>query len=162
MAIQRYEEEKRWLNFPEDLDGLKGIIDDDGTVTMKKAPSKNPDKSIKLINKQLLWRDFYHFVAMDADDKLFKVEGFTTKSTGWNLNDEYIAAWKTGNTGYPIVDANMRELSATGFMSGRGTSALHAGFANSTGALQTPRGLCKLHGGRSTWVAPRGCRLSFF
>lgn len=118
--LHRWEEEKRWLNFPEDLDGLKGLIDDDGTVPMIEAPRKIPGKSVDLLSKQLLWRDFYHFVAMDFDKKLFELGGFTTKTTGWNLNEEYIEAWKTGTTGYPLVDANMRELLATGFMSSRG------------------------------------------
>ena len=35
----------------------------------------------------------------------------------WNeFNPEVFDAWKNGNTGYPFVDANMRELNATGFM----------------------------------------------
>ena len=87
---------------------------------MIEAPRKIPGKSVDLLSKQLLWRDFYHFVAMDFDKKLFELGGFTTKTTGWNLNEEYIEAWKTGTTGYPLVDANMRELLATGFMSSRG------------------------------------------
>ena len=36
------------------------------------------------------------------------------------MNPKEIQAWKDGKTGYPLVDANMRELAATGFMSNRG------------------------------------------
>ncbi len=38
----------------------------------------------------------------------------------WNQNQEMFDAWKEGRTGVPFVDANMREMRATGFMSNRG------------------------------------------
>ena len=38
----------------------------------------------------------------------------------WNTNPRLFQAWKDGKTGYPIIDANMLELKATGFMSNRG------------------------------------------
>ena len=38
----------------------------------------------------------------------------------WNYYDPSYVAWKEGKTGYPLVDANMREMKATGFMSNRG------------------------------------------
>ena len=37
----------------------------------------------------------------------------------WIDNSDYLSAWKTGQTGYPIVDAGMRELNETGFMHNR-------------------------------------------
>ena len=38
----------------------------------------------------------------------------------WGHNDALLSAWREGRTGYPLIDANMRELKATGFMSNRG------------------------------------------
>merc|ERR1719230_2096196 len=38
----------------------------------------------------------------------------------WEANKQLVERWKTGRTGIPLVDANMRELAATGFMSNRG------------------------------------------
>lgn len=121
----RYEQEKRWQNFPEnDREGEGESRKADGSAPAKKLLFKKPGKSIDLLTSQLLWRDFYHFLAMDADDRLFELGGFTTKVSGWNRNEEYIEAWKTGKTGYPLVDANMRELAATGFISSRGRSVV--------------------------------------
>merc|ERR1712232_49908 len=44
----------------------------------------------------------------------------SSKSRKWGMHQKTLQAWKNGKTGYPLVDANMRELAATGFMSNRG------------------------------------------
>ena len=41
-------------------------------------------------------------------------------SIPWKQDWQRFDLWRKGNTGYPLVDANMRELAATGFMSNRG------------------------------------------
>merc|ERR1712232_661413 len=58
---------------------------------------------------------------MGLDGTLGKeAHGSHPNSRKWGLNPKHLQAWKDGMTGYPLVDANMRELSATGFMSNRG------------------------------------------
>jgi len=47
----------------------------------------------------------------------------------WGHYEKSIEAWKEGRTGYPLVDANMRELAATGFMSNRGRQNVASFFA---------------------------------
>lgn len=117
----RYENEKVWLHFQNDDEEEERVTYKNGRMQPPKAPLKKlPGKSIDLFVLQLLMRDFFHFMAMDADEELFRVQGYTTKTGGWNLNKEYIECWKAGMTGYPAVDANMRELNATGFISNRG------------------------------------------
>ncbi len=49
-----------------------------------------------------------------------EAHGSHPNSRRWGLPKKQLEAWKTGNTGFPLVDANMRELAATGFMSNRG------------------------------------------
>lgn len=69
---------------------------------------------------ELLWRDFFRFVALKFDKKLFLAGGIKTEALRQNFSKKAYHKWKTGQTGEPFVDANMRELLHTGFMSNRG------------------------------------------
>jgi DASH family cryptochrome len=71
---------------------------------------------------ELLWRDYFKFMALKHGSKIFALNGFKQESIHeWKSgNHIYGRAWSTGVTGVPFVDANMRELIATGFMSNRG------------------------------------------
>lgn len=69
--------------------------------------------------KELIWREFfmmilYHYPHSAVSS--FKQEYDNIK---WRNNEEEYAAWCSGKTGFPIVDAGMRELNATGFMHNR-------------------------------------------
>jgi deoxyribodipyrimidine photo-lyase len=73
---------------------------------------------------ELLWRDYFRFVAAAAGNRLFASGGLQALPFPWRqLTDHGVQAefsrWSSGSTGYPLVDAAMRELSATGFMSNR-------------------------------------------
>nr|WP_320192083.1 deoxyribodipyrimidine photo-lyase [uncultured Desulfobacter sp.] len=69
---------------------------------------------------ELLWRDFYHHL-------LFFIPGLSRQACFhawgdrllWDDNPELFAAWQEGKTGYPIVDAAMRQLNQTGWMHNR-------------------------------------------
>lgn len=69
--------------------------------------------------KELGWRDFYLHL-MEAYPEVLEHE-FNKDYRGlpWAEPDEKFAAWKEGQTGFPIVDAGMRELRSTGFMHNR-------------------------------------------
>uniref|UniRef100_A0A3Q3KQD9 Cryptochrome DASH n=1 Tax=Mastacembelus armatus TaxID=205130 RepID=A0A3Q3KQD9_9TELE len=67
---------------------------------------------------ELLWRDYFRFVGVKYGNRLFHVKG--TVNTTFKLLLCIINAYKEGRTGVPFVDANMRELAMTGFMSNRG------------------------------------------
>ncbi len=69
---------------------------------------------------ELLWRDYFRFVAAKHGNKLFHRAGLRGMDIPWRQDWERFALWQKGQTGFPLVDANMRELSATGFMSNRG------------------------------------------
>jgi len=70
---------------------------------------------------ELLWRDYFKFIAGKYGDKIFYLNGLQPNYKGvWKTDLKLFDAWAKGNTGYPFVDANMRELNATGFMSNRG------------------------------------------
>ncbi|MEZ8633522.1 DASH family cryptochrome [Vibrio lentus] len=71
---------------------------------------------------ELLWREYFYWKCLSLGSSLFgdysKQELNTPNSSATsNLN---FAKWKSGNTNYPIVDACMRQLNETGYMSNRG------------------------------------------
>ncbi|MGK7947027.1 MAG: DASH family cryptochrome [Microcystaceae cyanobacterium] len=69
---------------------------------------------------ELLWRDYFRFIAAKHGKRLFYLSGLRNLAIPWQEDWERFKLWQTGKTGYPFVDANMRELAATGFMSNRG------------------------------------------
>lgn len=69
---------------------------------------------------ELLWRDYFRFSAWKHGDKIFWPSGIQGKARDWSQNKQDFKKWAEGNTGIPFIDANMRELNATGYMSNRG------------------------------------------
>lgn len=70
---------------------------------------------------ELLWREYFHWVMRKYDRKLFLKNGIKENEPISRLtNLELFEKWKNGETGNEFVDANMRELNTTGFMSNRG------------------------------------------
>ena len=70
---------------------------------------------------ELIWRDYFHFVALKFGTRLFKPSGIKLDiDTEWKRYRPTFDKWMEGNTGIPFIDANMRELAETGFMSNRG------------------------------------------
>lgn len=69
---------------------------------------------------ELLWRDYFRFIAAKHHDRIFYPSGLRGLQIAWKEDWDRFEAWRTGMTGFPLIDANMRELAATGFMSNRG------------------------------------------
>jgi deoxyribodipyrimidine photo-lyase len=67
--------------------------------------------------RQLCWRDFYAQVAAAFTD--LPRRDYRPRRGGWRDDPEPLEAWKAGQTGYPIVDAGMRQLATEGFMHNR-------------------------------------------
>jgi len=69
---------------------------------------------------QIFWREFYYYIAYYFPDVL-KGQNFNKKYDKiiWKWSKTNYDAWCSGNTGYPVVDAGMRELNKTGFMHNR-------------------------------------------
>mmetsp|Transcript_21990 Transcript_21990/g.65950 ORF Transcript_21990/g.65950 Transcript_21990/m.65950 type:complete len:552 (-) Transcript_21990:47-1702(-) len=80
------------------------------------------NKSTYWVKFELTWRDFFAFYARRHGEALFHSYGVlgAGERPKWRVDPAALAAWKAGRTGAPLVDANMRELAATGFMSNRG------------------------------------------
>jgi deoxyribodipyrimidine photo-lyase len=70
---------------------------------------------------ELLWRDFFRFTALRYGTRLFKPSGIKYDfSKRGNRDLVLFQRWAEGQTGIPFIDANMRELNQTGYMSNRG------------------------------------------
>ncbi|MFD3747820.1 cryptochrome/photolyase family protein [Nocardia sp. NPDC058633] len=67
--------------------------------------------------RQLAWRDFHHQVLAARPDAAWS--DYRTRVTAGPEDEKAIDAWRDGRTGYPIVDAGMRQLRAEGWMPGR-------------------------------------------
>jgi deoxyribodipyrimidine photo-lyase len=69
---------------------------------------------------ELLWRDYFRFICAQHGDRVFYPSGLRGLQIAWKQDWPRFEAWRNGLTGFPLVDANMRELAASGFMSNRG------------------------------------------
>lgn len=69
---------------------------------------------------ELLWRDFFRFICAKHRNKIFHLSGLQGVEIPWKEDWERFNLWREGKTGFPLVDANMREIAATGYMSNRG------------------------------------------
>lgn len=69
---------------------------------------------------ELLWRDYFRYICAKHGNKVFQVSGLQGTEIPWQQDQSRFELWQQGQTGFPLVDANMRELAATGFMSNRG------------------------------------------
>jgi deoxyribodipyrimidine photo-lyase len=67
--------------------------------------------------RQLCWRDFFHQVL--AADPARAWLDVRPRGEEWDCDDDAFAAWAEGRTGYPVVDAGMRQLRTEGFMHNR-------------------------------------------
>ena len=69
---------------------------------------------------ELIWRDYFKYISMKYGNKIFKIGGILEKDYHWSRDKEIFNKWINGLTDEPFVNANMVELSSTGWMSNRG------------------------------------------
>jgi len=69
---------------------------------------------------ELIWRDFFRFICTKHGNRIFRPSGLQGIPIPWKDDWDRFTLWQQGKTGFPLIDANMRELAATGFMSNRG------------------------------------------
>jgi deoxyribodipyrimidine photo-lyase len=90
-----------------------------GTISIRQLATYARGLNETFLN-ELIWRDFYHMILWHfphvGKGKAFRQE---YDQIQWRNNEKEFEQWCQGNTGYPIVDAGMRELNATGYMHNR-------------------------------------------
>ncbi|YAF95924.1 MAG: deoxyribodipyrimidine photo-lyase, 8-HDF type [Nodularia sp. CChRGM 3473] len=127
-AIAEYQEQR---NFPA-VDGTSqlsaalkfGVI---GIRTVWQATieaqansrSQETEASIRTWQQELAWREFYQHAMYHFPELADGAYRDTFKNFPWTTNEEHFQAWCEGRTGYPIVDAAMRQMNEIGWMHNR-------------------------------------------
>jgi len=69
---------------------------------------------------ELMWRDFFKYISLKYGNSIFKIGGILNKDYDWHSNKAAQKELISGTTKYNFVNANMKEIAATGWMSNRG------------------------------------------
>jgi deoxyribodipyrimidine photo-lyase len=90
-----------------------------GTISIRTLARKAAEYNDTYLN-ELIWRDFYQMILWHFP-RVGNGHAFKPAFDGikWRNNEKEFERWCAGNTGYPLVDAGMRELNTTGFMHNR-------------------------------------------
>lgn len=78
---------------------------------------------------ELIWRDYFKYISLKYDAKIFKIGGILEKNYEWNTHEELVQKWINGETKDDFVNANMIEMKETGWMSNRGRQNVASYFA---------------------------------
>ncbi|MEO1516224.1 MAG: deoxyribodipyrimidine photo-lyase [Bacteroidota bacterium] len=89
-----------------------------GTISIREKARNARALSWNYVN-ELCWRDFYAMILSHFPHVIGKPFREKYEYLEWRNNEEEFEAWCEGRTGYPMVDAGMRELNATGYMHNR-------------------------------------------
>lgn len=114
--IRHYDETR---DFPA-VDGTSrlGIHLRFGTISIRKLAQTAKQLNTKFLS-ELIWRDFYQMILYHFPESPNKAIKPAYDRIPWNYDEKLFKAWCQGKTGYPLVDAGMRELNATGYMHNR-------------------------------------------
>jgi deoxyribodipyrimidine photo-lyase len=114
--IAHYDETR---NFPSILGTSRlGIHFRFGTISIREKARKAIGLNTTYLN-ELTWRDFYSMILSNFPHVARSAFRPEYEKIEWSTNMDHFEAWKEGKTGYPIVDAGMRELNTTGYMHNR-------------------------------------------
>jgi len=87
--------------------------------------------------RELLFRDYFRYLGQKVGNKIFLISGIRNydgkEKPTWDKDPEKLKSWCEGRTGHPIVDANMREMNLSGWMSNRGRMICSSFFAKDMG-----------------------------
>ena len=89
-----------------------------GTVSIRELVRRAKSTNETYLN-ELIWRDFYQMTLYHNPQSPHNALKSKYDNIKWEINEEHFTAWCEGKTGYPLVDAGMRELNTTGYMHNR-------------------------------------------
>ncbi len=90
-----------------------------GTVSVRKIVKKAIEEKNETFWNELIWREFFMQILWHFPHTVNKAFRPKYDRIEWRNNEEEFECWKKGETGYPLVDAGMRELNKTGYMHNR-------------------------------------------
>ncbi|QQX76567.1 MULTISPECIES: cryptochrome/photolyase family protein [Aequorivita] len=116
-TIQEYEKRR---NFPaEDATSHLGPHLRFGTVSIRKMIKKATAERNEVFWQELIWREFFMQILWHFPETVENAFKKKYDRIEWRNNEEEFKRWKEGKTGYPLVDAGMRQLNETGYMHNR-------------------------------------------
>lgn len=89
-----------------------------GTISIRELAKKAMETNERYFN-ELIWRDFYQMILYWYPKSISQAFKSEYDRIEWEFDEKQFQAWCEGKTGYPIVDAGMRELNETGHMHNR-------------------------------------------
>ncbi len=88
-----------------------------GTMSIREVWHAFKEAKVKDILDQFVWREFYYYLLYNNPDLLTR--NYNKKWDRFRWKSKYFKEWTKGETGYPIIDAGMRQLNKTGYMHNR-------------------------------------------
>ncbi|AYF07211.1 MULTISPECIES: cryptochrome/photolyase family protein [Bacillus] len=82
------------------------------------------EKQVNSFIRQFIWREFSYYLLYHYPFTVYKPLNKSFEHFPWNNEEELLTVWQKGDTGYPFIDAGMRELWQTGFMHNRARMAV--------------------------------------
>jgi len=115
--VDNYEDTR---NFPA-IDGTSNLSPylRFGAVSIRKMVKKGLESSNGVFYSELIWREFFMQILWHYPHTITKAFRPKYDNIKWRYNEADFKAWCDGKTGYPMVDAGMRQLNATGYMHNR-------------------------------------------
>lgn len=89
-----------------------------GTISIRKLVHRVRHLNSVFLN-ELIWREFFMMILWYFPETVNQAFKTRYSRISWRNNQEEFTAWTKGTTGYPLVDAGIRQLNATGFMHNR-------------------------------------------
>lgn len=89
-----------------------------GTISIREKARKAIQLNETFLN-ELIWRDFYSMILAHFPHVVSNAFRAKYDNIEWRIDEDDFQKWCAGKTGYPLVDAGMRELNATGYMHNR-------------------------------------------
>jgi deoxyribodipyrimidine photo-lyase len=89
-----------------------------GTISIRELARQAQNLNETFLN-ELIWRDFYQMIIYHFPHSAKDAFKSAYDKIQWEKNEAHFQAWCDGKTGYPLVDAGIRELNQTGFMHNR-------------------------------------------
>ena len=144
--LQNYFNSKSASSYKETRNGLDGLSYStkfspwlsNGSISARQIISElqkyeteaEANESTYWIYFELLWREYFQWYAHNHRAKLFKFNGIKNSNPTTSFYPERFQKWCQGNTPYPIVNACMKQLNATGYMSNRGRQLVASCFVH--------------------------------
>ncbi len=86
---------------------------------LKQCVSETEQSEVRTWMNELLWREFYYHITFSNPQLTYSSFRTEFDKVKWNNNEEHFRIWCEGKTGFPIVDAGMRQLKIDGWMHNR-------------------------------------------